>query len=103
AAATALSLGAQAPAFADSGVQVGGLTCDESAGWGLVLASSHDLHCTYQSAAGDVERYEGTIDKLGVDIGYKAAGVMVWQVWAPSDHMRAGAVDGSYGGACVGA
>lgn len=98
AAAGALALIGQAPAQADSGVQIGVLTCDESSGWGLVLGSSHDLHCTYQPTSGDMERYTGSIDKLGVDIGYRGAGILVWQVWSPAAQMKPGSLEGTYGG-----
>ena len=99
AAAGALSLAAQAPAqAADPGVKVGVLTCNESSGWGLVLGSSHELKCTFSPSEGTLERYEGNIDKLGVDIGYKGAGVIVWQVWSPTSHLKPGSLDGAYGG-----
>jgi hypothetical protein len=99
AAAGALAFAAQAPAHADnSGVKIGVLTCNESSGWGLILGSSHDLHCTFSPTAGDMERYEGTIDKVGVDIGYRGAGVLVWQVWSPTSNVKPGSLDGTYGG-----
>jgi hypothetical protein len=97
--AGALALVAQTPALADDpGVKVGVLTCNEAGGWGLVLGSSHDLHCTFSPAAGEMERYEGTIDKVGVDIGYRGAGVIVWQVWSPTDKLKPGSLEGGYGG-----
>jgi hypothetical protein len=41
----------------------------------------------------------GTIDKFGVDIGYTAAGVILWGVLAPTSDVGPGALAGTYGGA----
>jgi hypothetical protein len=55
------------PAQAD--VRVGVMTCDMGSGFGYVLGSSRDLHCTFVPAVGAAEHYAGTISKFGVDIG----------------------------------
>jgi hypothetical protein len=100
AAALAAALGLAGAAHADT--KVGTLTCDESGGWGLILGSSRALHCTFQS--GDrSERYDGKITKVGVDIGYKGAGVIIWGVIASTSTVAPGALAGSYGGATVSA
>jgi Protein of unknown function (DUF992) len=79
--------------------QVGDLTCDISGGIGLVFGSQRALHCTFMpSTPGPVEYYEGTLTKLGVDIGVTAGGMMVWTVVAPTNRGM-GALSGSYGGA----
>lgn len=102
AAALAASLMAAAPAHA-AGVKVGTLTCDVEAGWGLVLGSQKDLNCVFKSAtSGEVAKYTGDVTKLGVDIGYTNAGVMIWTVVAPSKDMKADALEGSYAGATAG-
>ncbi len=94
---------APASAPAQGGVQVGILKCDVASGWGLIFGSSKDLRCTYHPQQGQVERYKGTIYKFGADIGYSAAAVMVWGVWAPSTSMKPGALAGDYGGVTGGA
>ena len=92
-----------APAHA-AGVKVGTLTCDVEAGWGYVLGSQKDLNCVFKSATnGTVATYSGDITKLGIDIGYTNAGVMVWAVVAPSSDMRMDALEGKYAGATAGA
>ena len=101
-AALALGLGLSATAHADS-VNVGTLTCDEEGGWGLILGSNRGMHCTFEGSDGTTERYDGSITKIGVDIGYKAAGVIIWGVIAPTGEMRPGALAGSYGGATASA
>ena len=101
-AALAAGLGLSAVAHADS-VNVGTLTCDEQGGWGLVLGSNRSMHCTFEGSDGVSERYDGSITKIGVVIGYKAAGVIIWGVIAPTGQMRPGALAGSYGGATASA
>ena len=90
-------LGLGTPAQAD--VRVGVMTCDMGSGFGYVLGSSRDLHCTFVPAAGAPEYYAGTISKFGVDIGYVQNAVIVWTVVAPTVAMPPGSLAGTYGGA----
>ena len=70
-----LAVGPMAPpASAQSGVNVGVLTCHVSSGWGFVFGSSKSLRCTFSPAPGKNENYAGTINKFGVDIGYSQIG-----------------------------
>jgi hypothetical protein len=87
--------GAQAQ---QAGVNAGILTCNVSAGWGFVFGSSRALRCEY-SGAGHSERYSGQITKFGVDIGYLAGAVMVWNVIAPTASLAPGTLAGNYAGA----
>ena len=51
-------------------VAAGSLTCDVSAGFGVIIGSRKAVNCTFAPAQpGPVEYYSGTITKLGVDIG----------------------------------
>src|SRR5262249_59879575 len=79
------------------------MTCDMDSGFGYVLGSSRDLHCTFMPATGAPEHYAGTISKFGVDIGYVQNAVMVWAVVAPSVALPPGSLAGSYGGATASA
>lgn len=102
AAALGAALLAAAPASA-AGVKVGTLTCDVEAGWGYVLGSQKDLNCVFKSATNGTEtHYTGDVTKLGIDVGYTNAGVMVWGVVAPSKDMQADALEGTYAGATAG-
>ena len=57
------------------------------------------MHCVYQpSGGGRVERYEGRIRKLGVDIGVTNQASLAWAVFAPGK-VRRGALEGTYVGA----
>lgn len=103
AAAMSAAMLATAPAHA-AGVKVGTLTCDVEAGWGYVLGSQKDLSCVFKSATtNQVSHYTGDITKLGVDIGYTNAGVLIWTVIAPSSDMQPDALEGKYAGATAGA
>jgi hypothetical protein len=105
--ALAVAGGSNAQVHDPSGVRAGVLTCDEASGWGLVLTSSRDVDCTFSNNDGRVvARYSGHIDKLGVDVGYHDAGVLIWGVIAPTNGPKPGSLDGTYigvtGGATVG-
>ena len=89
------------PAQAD--VRVGVMTCEVNSGFGYVLGSSHDVHCTFVPAAGPAEHYAGTIAKFGVDIGYVQNAVIVWTVVAPTVALPPGSLTGNYGGATASA
>ena len=88
---------AAAPAQA-AGVKVGVLTCNVDSGWGYILGSSKEIHCSYIPNNGHGEHYVGSISKIGVDIGYTDGGVIIWDVVAPSSEMKPGALEGEYGG-----
>lgn len=80
-------------------VKAGTLTCDISAGIGLIIASKKRLTCMYTPAGpGPREVYVGNIAKFGLDIGATAGGEMVWSVYAPTTKLIA-ALSGHYSGA----
>lgn len=95
--AAGLGLAAQAQADDSPRVKVGTLTCKEASGWGLLLGSSRHVQCVFDNGA-RVERYAGSINKLGVDIGYKTGARVIWAVIAPSDYPDRGALAGHYVG-----
>ncbi len=89
---------AAAPASAKTGVKVGVLDCDVSAGVGFIIGSSKEVQCTFKGNGGRTEQYVGRIGKLGVDIGATGPASMAWIVFAPGKVNR-GALEGSYTGA----
>jgi len=100
AAAFAVALTA-APADAEGiqRVKAGTLSCDISAGIGLIIGSQKQVTCMFTPTnPGPREVYVGTINKFGLDIGATAGGQMVWAVYAPTTR-RFGALAGNYGGA----
>lgn len=79
--------------------KVGTLTCDISAGIGVIIASKKNVTCTFTpAAAGPSEVYTGSITKFGLDIGGTSGGRMVWAVYAPTTAGH-GALAGDYVGA----
>jgi hypothetical protein len=95
----AVALPASAMAQAAERTKVGTLTCDISAGIGLIITSKKELTCMFTpSQPGPREVYTGSITKFGLDIGATTGGEMIWAVFAPSNK-RLGALAGHYGGA----
>jgi hypothetical protein len=94
--ATAVSFPASAQ---ENRSKVGTLTCDISAGIGVIIGSKKDVTCMFTpSAPGPREVYVGSITKFGLDLGATSGGEMVWSVLAPSDR-KFGALAGNYVGA----
>ena len=98
----AFDLAAGALSFSNTaqaqGVQVGVLTCNISGGLGFVIGSSRAVDCTFSSPSGPPQHYVGSINKIGIDIGYLQSAVMVWSVVAPTVNFGPGSLSGSYGG-----
>ena len=87
-------------ATAQTSTNIGTLNCNVASGWGFILGSSKDLNCTFSPSSGaEIQRYKGSITKVGVDIGYTKGGVIIWAVFAPSNSVSAGQLAGNYVGA----
>lgn len=87
-----------APAHA--GVKVGTLTCDVSAGIGLVVVEKQTLSCVFQpDRGGPGERYTGQITEFGITLRATVGGYLVWGVIAGDYGLPAGALAGTYAGA----
>lgn len=80
-----------------SGVNVGSLTCNVAGGVGFVFGSSRTLNCLFTRTDGTAERYEGTIRRYGVDVGFTRDSTIVWMVFAPGS-IAPGALGGEYAG-----
>jgi hypothetical protein len=81
------------------GAKVGVLTCKTSASLGLLVGSHQKLRCSFKpDNGGTPENYVGHINRLGIDIGVKAGGVMAWGVFAPTNGYHHGALAGKYVG-----
>ena len=99
-AAVAVPLALPAPAMAQSSnrTKAGTLTCDISAGIGLIVGSKKNVTCVFTPAQpGPREVYVGSINKFGLDVGATSGGEMMWSVFAPSNK-KFGALAGQYGG-----
>jgi len=77
----------------------GALSCDVSAGVGIILTQRQTLRCVFKPAGGGPgEVYTGRIDEYGVALGGVAAGHLIWAVLAPNSGLPRGALAGTYGG-----
>ena len=96
-----LQIGVWAPAAKAQGIKTGVLTCQAASGFGWILGSTRTMECKYASGSGHTEDYSGTISKVGIDIGYLGACVIVWAVVAPHSSTGPGSLAGNYFGATV--
>ena len=93
--AAALSLGAGACTMdqsssqqlnttnANSRIYIGSLNCNVGGSTGYVLASRKSLDCVFLNKEGtESAQYTGSIDKVGVDIGYTKAVHTIWRVYS---------------------
>ena len=98
-AAAALTAFVASPGFAQYSVKVGTLTCDVSAGIGMLISQQQTMTCSFDPAAGGPpDNYTGRIEKFGLALGAVQQGTMVWGVLAPSTGFPHGALAGSYAG-----
>jgi hypothetical protein len=99
-AATLVLATASAEPAAAQQVRAGLLTCDVSAGIGLVITSQKELSCTFAPDRAGIMRedYDGTITKYGLDLGVIGGGIMVWAVFT-STVAGPGFLAGDYVGA----
>jgi hypothetical protein len=81
--AIVLAIASAEPAAAQQ-ARAGLLTCDLSAGIGLIVTSQKQVSCAFAPDRPGIMRedYDGTITKFGLDLGVVGGGVMVWAVFA---------------------
>jgi Protein of unknown function (DUF992) len=98
-AAAALGALIVSPALSQSNVKVGTLTCDVSAGIGMLITQKQTMTCLFDPANGaPPDKYIGRIDQFGLALGTVNQGTMVWGVLAPASGFAHGALAGTYGG-----
>ena len=79
--------------------QVGQLSCDVSAGVGMILEQKQTMHCVFTPlSGGPTEAYLGHIDDFGLALGAVGEGRLIWSVLAPHSGMPKGALSGTYVG-----
>ena len=68
---------------ANSRIYIGSLSCNVGGSTGYVLASRKSLDCVFLDKDGVLSaQYTGTIDKVGIDIGYTKAVHTIWRVYS---------------------
>jgi len=97
--AVAAALATPALAQQAGGTKVGFLTCKTSTSLGLIIGSHQKISCSFKPDAGGLpENYQGSIGRLGLDLGVKGGGIMTWAVFAPVNGYHHGALAGTYVG-----
>lgn len=87
------------PVQAQTRVKVGTLTCTVEGGVGFVFGSTKQVRCLFNSGNNaPSERYAGTINRYGLDIGVTGQKTIVWAVLATTTKLDKGALNGSYVG-----
>lgn len=97
-AAACLTVAAPVASSAREHVKVGQLRCEVAGGLGLIIASSKEMECVFTSDHGWREHYHGHIRKFGLDIGATDRGVLVWDVFSPTEGPKRHALAGDYVG-----
>ncbi len=82
-----------------SSTRQGMLTCRTSASVGLIVGSTQRLACQFRANSGWTQNYAGRMNRVGLDIGITAGGVMAWAVLGSSSAIKPGALTGRFGGA----
>jgi Protein of unknown function (DUF992) len=76
--------------------KAGLLTCRTSASVGLIIGSHQRMRCRFTpNTGGPSYEYVGHINRLGVDVGIRAGGVLAWAVLAPTNGVHRGALAGT--------
>lgn len=83
---------------ANSRIYIGALSCNVAGGTGYVLASSKTMECVFLDRNGQSAEYSGTINKVGIDIGYTKAVHTVWRVYSLGSDRKASQLSGTYVG-----
>ncbi len=86
----------------EGGIKLGKLTCEVAGGTGFIFGSSKDLSCLFTpvNPKYSPEKYSGTINKFGIDIGYTGRSRIIWAVVSGSTKdFDSGELVGRYSGA----
>jgi hypothetical protein len=83
----------------NSRIYIGSLSCNVGGSTGYVLASRKSLDCVFLNKDGTQSaEYTGTIDKVGVDIGYTKAVHTIWRVYSLGSDRGPNDLSGTYVG-----
>lgn len=92
-------LGATSMSSAQVSAEVGVLSCDVSAGIGLIIEQKQKLNCTFTNGTEQAQSYSGSIHQYGLELGEVKEAYMIWTVLAATSTVEVGALAGNYVGA----
>ena len=79
-------------------VYIGALSCNVSGGGGFIFGSTKEMHCVFLTTAGTSERYHGSINRYGVDVGYTGAVHTLYHVFSLGSDRAASVLAGDFVG-----
>lgn len=82
----------------NSRIYIGALSCNIAGGTGYVLGSSKSMECVFVGRDGASAEYSGTINKVGIDIGYTKAVHTIWRVYSLGSDRKPDQIAGTYAG-----
>jgi len=86
-------------ANANSRIYIGSLTCNVAGGTGYVLGSRKQMECVFLAKDGvHSAEYAGTINKVGIDIGYTKAVHTIWRMYSLGSDRGPRDLSGTYVG-----
>ena len=99
--ATLGALGAAASVIgtAEAAPPSGQLKCHVEGGMSFIVGSSRRVDCVYTPTDSPPESYTGSINKIGIDLGWQKGGVLLWAVLSPGLTKGPGSLAGNYIGA----
>src|SRR4029079_18864800 len=68
--------------------RAGMLTCRTAPSLGLLIGSTQKLACKYKDNGGWTQDYFGRMNRIGLDIGVTAGGIMAWGVIGSTGAIR---------------
>jgi hypothetical protein len=77
-----------------SRIQVGSLNCSLSSSVGMLVGSQRNVACILHTDNVPDESYEGTLTRVGLDIGATSGGKIIWAVFAGTNRF-AGMLNGT--------
>jgi hypothetical protein len=84
---------------ANSRIYIGSLSCNVGGSTGYVLASRKTLDCVFLNKEGtERAQYTGSLDKVGIDIGYTRAVHTIWRVYSLGNVRGPNNLGGTYVG-----
>jgi hypothetical protein len=98
--AVSLSAGPAAP---QSRIAVGVIECRLAQGSSFIIGSVRDFDCLYRPPDGRPQEYRAIARRIGLDLGFSTEAGMVWSVFAPTNLVGPGALQGGYVGVSAGA
>lgn len=85
---------------ASPGTKVGVLNCNIAPSVGFVVMGIQRMSCRFSpDGPTPPETYSGTLNTVGIDLGFTAGGALTWGVFASTNRMMPGSLAGGYVGA----